>query len=156
MQNVSYNRNLTYSLTIYNITIILIIYIYIYIYNIYSHTHTHTHTRVYIYIYIYIFRNKLVYKRFWIWYLGFYHIVIYMSFRLNVFFWRFIIIKINLHWCFHCDRDVILFNFRICVCKCPIGINPIYQPLRSGRIWYKVNFLAEFNRFEFRVFFLLD
>ena len=27
----------------------------------------------------------------------------------------------------------------------------IYQPLRSGRIWHKVNFYAEFNRFEFRV-----
>ena len=32
---------------------------------------------------------------------------------------------------------------------------PIYQPLRSGRIWHKVNFLAEFDRFEFRVFLLL-
>ena len=31
------------------------------------------------------------------------------------------------------------------------------QPLRSGRIWHKVNFFkAEFNRFEFRVFFLLS
>ena len=30
------------------------------------------------------------------------------------------------------------------------------QPLRSGRIWHKVNFLVEFNRFEFRVFLLLD
>ena len=30
------------------------------------------------------------------------------------------------------------------------------QPLRSGRIWHKVNFKAEFNRFEFRVFLLLD
>ena len=28
----------------------------------------------------------------------------------------------------------------------------IYQLLRSGRIWHKVNFYAEFNRFEFRVF----
>ena len=37
-----------------------------------------------------------------------------------------------------------------------IAINHIYQPLRSGRIWHKVNFLAEFNRFEFRVFLLLD
>ena len=25
----------------------------------------------------------------------------------------------------------------------------IYQPLRSSRIWHKVNFYAEFNRFEF-------
>ena len=33
---------------------------------------------------------------------------------------------------------------------------PIYQPLRSGRIWHKVNFKAEFNRFEFRVFLHLD
>ena len=33
---------------------------------------------------------------------------------------------------------------------------PIYQPLRSGRIWHKVNFKAEFNRFQFRVFLLLD
>ena len=32
----------------------------------------------------------------------------------------------------------------------------IYQPLRSGRIWHKVNFKAEFNRFDFRVFLLLD
>ena len=32
----------------------------------------------------------------------------------------------------------------------------IYQPLCSGRIWHKVNFWAEFNRFEFRVFLLLD
>ena len=32
----------------------------------------------------------------------------------------------------------------------------IYQPLRSGRIWHKANFKAEFNRFEFRVFLLLD
>ena len=31
----------------------------------------------------------------------------------------------------------------------------IYQLLRLGRIWHKVNFLVEFNRFEFRVF-LLD
>ena len=30
------------------------------------------------------------------------------------------------------------------------------QPLRSGRIWHKVNFYAEFNRFEFRVFLLLE
>ena len=30
----------------------------------------------------------------------------------------------------------------------------IYQPLRSGRIWHKVNFEAEFNRFELRVFLL--
>ena len=30
------------------------------------------------------------------------------------------------------------------------------QPLHTGRIWHKVNFLAEFNRFEFRVFLLLD
>ena len=30
--------------------------------------------------------------------------------------------------------------------------NHIYQPLRSGRIWHKVNFYAEFNSFEFRVF----
>ena len=29
----------------------------------------------------------------------------------------------------------------------------IYQPLRSGRIWHKVNFLAEFNRFQFGVSF---
>ena len=35
-------------------------------------------------------------------------------------------------------------------------IDTIYQPLRSGRIWHKVNFYTEFNRFEFRVFFLLD
>ena len=34
--------------------------------------------------------------------------------------------------------------------------DPIYQPLRSGSIWHKVHFLAEFNRFEFRVFLLLD
>ena len=38
--------------------------------------------------------------------------------------------------------------------------DPIYQPLRSGRIWHKVNFYAEFDRFEenfeFRVFLLLD
>ena len=27
--------------------------------------------------------------------------------------------------------------------------DPIYQPLRSGRIWHKVNFKAEFDRFEF-------
>ena len=32
----------------------------------------------------------------------------------------------------------------------------IYQPLHSGRIWHKVNFQAEFNKFEFRVFLLLD
>ena len=38
-----------------------------------------------------------------------------------------------------------------------ISINiHIYQPLRLGRIWHKVNFLAEFNWFEFRVFLLLD
>ena len=30
------------------------------------------------------------------------------------------------------------------------------NPLRSGRIWHKVNFQVEFNRFEFRVFLLLD
>ena len=32
----------------------------------------------------------------------------------------------------------------------------IYQPLSSSRIWHKVNFYAEFNRFEFRIFLLLD
>ena len=37
-----------------------------------------------------------------------------------------------------------------------LGSDPIYQPLRSGRILHKVNFEAEFNRFEFRVFLLLD
>ena len=30
----------------------------------------------------------------------------------------------------------------------------IYQPIRSGNLWHKVIFLVEFNRFEFRVFFL--
>ena len=34
--------------------------------------------------------------------------------------------------------------------------NNNYQLLRSGKIWHKVNFQAEFNRFEFRVFLLLD
>ena len=34
--------------------------------------------------------------------------------------------------------------------------DPIYQPLHSGRIWHKVNFWAEFIRFEFRVLLLLD
>ena len=33
---------------------------------------------------------------------------------------------------------------------------PIYQPLHSDRIWHEVTFKAEFNRFEFRVFLLLD
>ena len=37
-----------------------------------------------------------------------------------------------------------------------IRADTIYQPLRSGRIWHKVNFLVEFNRFEFRFFLLLD
>ena len=39
------------------------------------------------------------------------------------------------------------------------GVYPyihIYQPLRSGMIWHKVNFKVELNRFEFRVFLLLD
>ena len=31
-----------------------------------------------------------------------------------------------------------------------------YQPLRSGRIWHKVDFSAKFNRFEFKVSLLLD
>ena len=30
---------------------------------------------------------------------------------------------------------------------------PIYQPLRSGRIWHKVNFKAEFNRFNSEISF---
>ena len=34
--------------------------------------------------------------------------------------------------------------------------NLIYPPLHSGRIWHKVDFYAEFNRFEFRVILLLD
>ena len=32
----------------------------------------------------------------------------------------------------------------------------IYQPLCTGRMWHKVNFYVEFNRFEFRVFLLLN
>ena len=28
----------------------------------------------------------------------------------------------------------------------------IYQALRNGRVWHKVNFQEEFNRFEFRIF----
>ena len=44
------------------------------------------------------------------------------------------------------------YGFKI---KRVLGMH-IYQPLRSGRIWHKVNFLEEFNRFEFRVFILLD
>ena len=40
--------------------------------------------------------------------------------------------------------------------KKPTMTDHIYQPLQSGRIWHKVNFQAEFNRFEFRVFLLLD
>ena len=39
--------------------------------------------------------------------------------------------------------------------KSTSGISHIYQPLRSSRIWHKVNSKAEFNRFEFRVFLLL-
>ena len=35
-------------------------------------------------------------------------------------------------------------------------VDPIYQPLRSGRIWHKDNFKAEFDGFEFRVFLFLD
>ena len=34
----------------------------------------------------------------------------------------------------------------------PLYAIHIYQPLHSGRIWHEVNFKAEFNRFEFRVF----
>ena len=30
------------------------------------------------------------------------------------------------------------------------------NPHHTSRMWHKVNFKAEFNRFEFRVFFLLD
>ena len=32
----------------------------------------------------------------------------------------------------------------------------IYQPLCMVRIWFKVNFWADFNMFQFGVFFLLD
>ena len=35
-------------------------------------------------------------------------------------------------------------------------INVFTQPLRSGRVRHKVNLLGEFNRFEVRVFLLLD
>ena len=34
--------------------------------------------------------------------------------------------------------------------------NKVKQTLRKSRIWHKVNFLAEFNCFEFRVFLLLE
>ena len=37
-----------------------------------------------------------------------------------------------------------------------LSVDPIYQPLRSGRIWHKVKFLSGVNRFEFKVFLLLD
>ena len=37
-----------------------------------------------------------------------------------------------------------------------IVITHIYQLFRSDRIWHKVNFYAEFNGFEFRVFLLLE
>ena len=37
-----------------------------------------------------------------------------------------------------------------------IQITIFTQPLRSGRIWHKVIFWAKSNRFEFRVFLLLD
>ena len=30
------------------------------------------------------------------------------------------------------------------------------QPLRTSRMWHYVNFQVEFNKFKFRVFFLLD
>ena len=36
-----------------------------------------------------------------------------------------------------------------------VSYNHIYQPLRSGRIWHKVNFYVEFNMLEFRVSLLL-
>ena len=32
----------------------------------------------------------------------------------------------------------------------------IYQPIRTNSMQHKVNYLVEFNRFEFRVFFLLS
>ena len=51
-----------------------------------------------------------------------------------------------------------LFNLRRSFALIPLTITGyhIYQPLRSGRMWHKVNFYAEFNGFEFRVFLLLD
>ena len=51
--------------------------------------------------------------------------------------------------CMAVDTSVV--SYRI-----TIENNNIYQPLRSDRIWHKVNSLAEFHRFEFRVFLLLD
>ena len=32
----------------------------------------------------------------------------------------------------------------------------IYQPFRTGKIWHKVDFYAEFNRFDFRDFILQE
>ena len=37
-----------------------------------------------------------------------------------------------------------------------VSINVFTQPLRTSKMWLKVNLSAEFYRFEFRVFLLLD
>ena len=42
-----------------------------------------------------------------------------------------------------------------CVCGCVLEC-VITQPLRTNRMWYKVNFSAKFNRFKFSVFFLIE
>ena len=57
--------------------------------------------------------------------------------------------KSNILWYFAC-----FWHFNQCLFV--KLLYHIYQPLRTGRIWLKVNFWAEFNRFEFRVFLLLD
>ena len=56
-----------------------------------------------------------------------------------------------------CNYMVLYLVARTCVCVWFYMCVYIFtQPLHSGRIWHKVNFLAEFNRFQFRVFPLLD
>ena len=46
------------------------------------------------------------------------------------------------------DQDVTQGQFLSELC--------IYQPLNTGRMWHKVSFKVEFNKFEFSVFILLD
>ena len=43
----------------------------------------------------------------------------------------------------------------MCVCVC-VCVSVFTQPLHMGKMWFKVNFQAVFNRLEFRIFFLVN
>ena len=107
--------------------------------SVYIVIHIYTCGTLYIYIYIYIYISPA--NEFECGTLGFNFLWLCSS-RISdsvTLFRRLIIVKVAFISGYYCedffDRDVIIFNFRIRVCECPVGVNYLWSLLASADIF---------------------